>query len=275
MGKYRCAILAGPGANCYRESRHAVATVGFDHKDVHIYDLLGGRDDINNYDFLFMQGGFGFGDYVRAGGIEGALIRRKLADQFRKFHGDGKIILAVCNGFQKAVQAGLLTSDDFLGESDITLYYNDCGDFRDYPVHLKHVNNGKCIFTRGIEDVRTFPMRNGQGKLITKGYYQGDRTIVKKLFANDQVVFTYTDPDGRVLEPYGDYRRSWDPTGSVLHIAGICDKEKGTVLGLMPHPEARIDPLTDENWTSERGPKSEGDGLIIFANAMDYCKSEL
>ncbi len=275
MSKYRCAILAGPGANCYRESRRSVEMVGFDHKDVHIYDLLEGRDDINNYHFLFMQGGFGFGDYVRAGGIEGALIRRKLAGQFTKFHGDGKIILAVCNGFQKAVQGGLLTSDGFMGESDITLYYNDCGDFRDYPVHLLNVNKGKCIFTKGIEDLCTFPMRNGQGKLITKGFYDGDMSVVKRLFENDQVVFTYTDPEGHVLEPSGDYRRSWDPTGSIMHIAGICDNEKGTVLGLMPHPEARTDPFTAEDWTSEAGPKAEGDGVIIFANAMDYCKSEL
>lgn len=275
MSKYRCAILAAPGANCYRESRHAVGMVGFEHQDVHIYDLLEGRKDINDFDFLFMQGGFGFGDYVRAGGIEGALIRQKLTNQFKKFHGDGKIILAVCNGFQKAVQGSLLTSDGIFGKRDMTLYYNDCGDFRDYPVHLKNVNDGKCIFTQGMDDVICLPMRNGQGKLITEGFYGGDRTVVERLFDNDQVVFAYVDPQGNTLKPEGDYRRSWDPTGSVFHIAGICDKEKGTVLGIMPHPEVRVDPFTSENWTSEKGPKKEGDGLMIFVNAMEYCKSEL
>jgi phosphoribosylformylglycinamidine (FGAM) synthase-like amidotransferase family enzyme len=273
MGRYRCAIMAGPGANCYRESRHAVGLVGFEHKDVHIYDLLEGRESLDGYHFIFLQGGFGFGDYVRAGGIEGAFFREKLSDQFGRFHKDGKIMLAVCNGFQKAVQAGLLTSEGVFGERDITLYYNDCGDFRDYPVHLKNVNGGKCIFTPGIDSVLSLPMRNGQGKLITSGFYSGDRSVVDRLFKNDQVVFAYVDPEGKALEPESDYRRSWDPTGSVLHIAGICDGEKGTILGMMPHPEARVDPFTDENWTAEAGPKKEGDGLRIFVNAMDYCKS--
>ncbi len=275
MGKYKCAILAAPGANCYRESRNAVQMVGFDHKDVHIYDLLEGRESLEAYDFLFMQGGFSFGDYVRAGGIEGALIREKMADQFQRFYNDGKITLAVCNGFQAAVQAGLITGNGLFGERDITLYYNDCGDFRNYPVHLKNVNKGKSIFVKDMDSAIRLPMRNGQGKLITRGFYNGDRSVVDRLFANDQVVFVYVDREGKQLEPNGDYRNSADPTGSVSHIAGLCDSERGTILGMMPHPECRTDPFTDELWTAEDGTKKEGDGLKIFVNAMDYCKNNL
>ena len=275
MRSFKCAILAAPGANCYRESRRAVEKVGFEHKDVHIYDLLEGKESILNYDFLFMQGGFSFGDYVRAGGIEGAFIREKLSHDFRKFYENGKITLAVCNGFQGAVQAGLLTSNNLFGERDITLYYNDCGDFRNWPVYLRNVNVDKCIFTKGMNNIIRLPMRNGQGKLITKDFYDGDKTILKKLFDNDQVVFVYVDPEGKDLCSEGDYRRTWDPTGSVSHIAGICDKNKGTILGMMPHPECAIDPFTDELWTSETGPKKEGDGIKIFVNAIDYCKSNL
>ena len=275
MRSYRCAILAARGANCYRESRDAVKMVGFDHRDVHIDDLMAGRENLEAYDFLFMQGGFSYGDYVRAGGIKGAYNREKLSDQLKRFYEDGKIILAVCNGFQAAVQAGLITSNGLFAERDVTLYYNDCGDFRDYPVHLKNVNKGKSIFVRGMDDVIRLPMRNGQGKLITTGFYNGDLSVVDRLFDNDQVVFVYTDPDGNSLKPDIDYRRSWDPTGSVSHIAGICDAEKGTILGIMPHPEARTDPFTDELWTSEDGPKAKGDGVEIFDNAMDYCKKNL
>lgn len=275
MRRFKCAIMAAPGANCYRESRKAVEMVGFDHNDVHIYDLLEGRESILNYDFLFIQGGFSFGDYVRAGGIEGAYIREKLADDFRKFYDNGKIILAVCNGFQAAVQAGLLTSKGIFEERDITLYYNDSGDFRNFPVNLRNVNKGKCIFTKGLDNVIRLPMRNGQGKLITGDYYNGDRTVLKRLTNNDQVVFTYVDPDSNILNLDVDYRRSWDPTGSVSHIAAICDEKRGTILGMMPHPECAIDPFTDELWTSEEGPKEEGDGVRIFVNAIDYCKSNL
>ncbi len=275
MRRFRCAILAAPGANCYRESRHAVEKVGFMHRDVHIYDLLEGRDSILNYDFLFMQGGFSFGDYVKAGSIEGAFIREKLSGDFNKFYKDGKIILAVCNGFQATTKAGLLTTNGLFGERDITLYYNDCGNFRNFPVHLLNVNRGKCIFTKDLNKVLRLPMRNGEGKLITKGFYNGDKRALNRLINNDQVVFAYTDPEGKNLDTEGDYRRSWDPTGSVLHIAGICDRDKGTVLGLMPHPEGAIDPFTDELWTAEPGPKEEGNGVVIFENAMKYLKENL
>lgn len=275
MRTYKCALLVAPGANCYRESRTAVEVVGFDCRDVHINDLLKREDNINRYDSLFIIGGFSFGDYIRAGGIEGALIRKKLADDFRRFYDDGKIILAVCNGLQIVAQAGLLTSRGLFEERDVTLYYNDCGDFRDMPVHLRNVNRGRCIFTRGMDDVIRLPMRNGQGKIITDGFYHGDRTVLDRLVANDQVVFTYVDPEGTALDPEGDYRRTWDPTGSVYHIAGICDRDKGTCLGMMPHPEAAIDPYTDPLWTDEAGPKKKGDGIKIFVNGMDYCRANL
>ncbi len=278
MGRrYRCAILAAPGANCYRESRRAVEMAGFLHRDVHIYDLLDKRDSVLNYDFLFMQGGFSYGDHVRAGGIEGALIRERLSGDFRKFYRDGKIMLAVCNGFQAAVQAGLLTTGGLFEERDITLYYNDCGNFRNLPVHLRNISKGRCIFTRDLDPGRVLrmPMRNGQGKLITKGFYKGDKGALNRLINNDQAVFAYVDPEGNHLDPQGDYRRGWDPTGSVCHIAGICDRDKGTILGLMPHPECRTDPFTDELWTAESGPKERGDGVIIFENAMKYLKDNL
>ena len=273
MRKYKCAILAAPGANCYRESRSAVEMVGFEHSDIHIYDLIEGRDNLNEFDFLFMQGGFSFGDYVRAGGVEGALIREKLSEQFKKFYADGKITLAVCNGFQAAVQAGLITGSGLFGERDITLYYNDCGDFRDCPVHLKAVNRGKSIFLRDIDETIRLPMRNGQGKIITSGYYDQNEAVVNLLFKNDQVAFIYVDPDGNQLQPANSLVH--DPTGSVSHIAGLCDSDRGTILGMMPHPEARIDPFNDELWTAENGIKKEADGVKIFVNAMDYCKKNL
>ena len=63
--------------------------------------------------------------------------------------------------------------------------------------------------------------------------------------------------------PYPD-----NPNGSMANVAGLCDST-GRVLGLMPHPERHIDPTHHPRWTrGEAG--TEGDGLKIFSNAVEY-----
>jgi phosphoribosylformylglycinamidine synthase len=65
----------------------------------------------------------------------------------------------------------------------------------------------------------------------------------------------------------------WNPNGSLGNIAGVCDST-GRILGMMPHPERHIDPTQHPRWTRE-GLKTEGDGITIFKNAVNYVKEEL
>ena len=61
-----------------------------------------------------------------------------------------------------------------------------------------------------------------------------------------------------------------NPNGSMGNVAGVCDAT-GRVLGLMPHPERHIDPTQHPRWTrGEAG--AVGDGLAVFANAVDYFR---
>ena len=60
----------------------------------------------------------------------------------------------------------------------------------------------------------------------------------------------------------------WNPNGSSDNIAGVCDST-GRILGMMPHPERHIDPTQHPRWTRE-GLKAEGDGIVIFRNAVNY-----
>ena len=87
---------------------------------------------------------------------------------------------------------------------------------------------------------------------------------------NDQIVFKYTDPDGN-LAGY-----PWNPNGSPKNIAGICNKN-GNVLGMMPHPERIFYKHTHNNWTRKegQGTTNEGDGQIIFRNAIEHAKNKL
>jgi phosphoribosylformylglycinamidine synthase len=266
--KPKCAILRDPGTNCHRESRAAAELVGFAVYDVFIKELLEGRKDINDYHFIIDAGGFGNGDYIRAGAIKGARMR-KVGGQFEEFYDNGKLMLMICNGAQDGVQSGLISSRNGpIGEQDITLYKNKCGNFRNQPVYLQNVNKSKCAFTKGLSKTVCFPMRNGEGRFIPK-----DEKVLKRLYDDDQVVFKYVTPDGSAPVLEKD-QKLFNPTGSVDRIAGVCNK-RGNWLALMPHPECAIDPFTDWRWTGERGPKNEGDGVIIFRNAYEYVKGVL
>jgi len=265
----KCAILRDPGTNCHRESRAAAELVGFTVYDVFLKQLLEGEGNINDYQFLIDAGGFGHGDYIRAGAIKGGVRMRKLGAQFEEFYANGGLMLMICNGAQDGVQGGFISSQPkAIGEQDVTLYNNACGNFRNQPVYLSNVNRGSCVFTKGVTGVVSFPMRNGQGRFIPK-----NDEVLKRLYTDDQVVLKYVTPDGR--EPSTEReQRLHNPTGSVDQIAGVCNK-KGTWLALMPHPEAAIDPFTDGQWTSEAGPKEKGDGVLIFKNAYEYAVEKL
>jgi phosphoribosylformylglycinamidine synthase len=82
---------------------------------------------------------------------------------------------------------------------------------------------------------------------------------LRQFWARDEVVLQYASPDGS--EP--DY--PLDPNGSVDHIAGLCN-DKGTVFGLMPHPERHV--LSWQYPRFRREGRREGDGLAIFRNAI-------
>jgi phosphoribosylformylglycinamidine synthase len=99
---------------------------------------------------------------------------------------------------------------------------------------------------------------------------QEEEKLLKRLEDQDQVVFRYCKPDGTLAE--GKY--PINPNGSLSDIAGICDPN-GTVLGMMPHPEVQYNPYTDLLWTAEGGIKEHGDGVMLMANAHDYCKGRL
>jgi phosphoribosylformylglycinamidine synthase len=75
-------------------------------------------------------------------------------------------------------------------------------------------------------EVRTIISSHAEGKFL-----MADEAAYARLADQDQIVFTYTDPEGREAPAY-----PWSPNGAAHAIAGICNPN-GNVLGMMPHPE--------------------------------------
>lgn len=273
--KVKAVVITGNGTNCEMEMAHACRLAGADQVDiVHISELLYREKKLGDYQFLNLPGGFLDGDDLgsaKAGAnrilhatirTDQSAIQETLHDQFRRFIGDGKLILGVCNGFQLLVKLGTLPGfDGDYFRQTVTLTFNDSGRFEDRWVYLKTNAASPCIFTRGVNSLY-LPVRHGEGKFIAK-----DRTALKRLHADRHVVVQYSDEQGRAATM--DY--PCNPNGAVDAIAGICN-ETGRIFGLMPHPEAYLHYTNHPRWTREKLPE-DGMGLAIFKNAVKFIRS--
>ena len=207
-------IVTFPGSNCDHDTFHAVTDVLGEeavylwHKD---HDLAG-------VDVVILPGGFSYGDYLRPGAIArfSPIMTEVIAHARR-----GGPVLAICNGFQIACEAGLLPG---------ALLRNESLRFVSEPVRLR-VENADTLFTNRYEvgQVLTMPIAHGDGR------YTADETVLDKLEGEGQVVLRY-------VHSAGEADKYWSPNGSMRAIAGIVSAQ-GNVMGLMPHPERAVDIL--------------------------------
>ncbi|KPK69374.1 phosphoribosylformylglycinamidine synthase [candidate division TA06 bacterium SM23_40] len=263
MNSVRVLILRTAGTNCDLETAHAFERAGAEVGLVHINRLKLHEVELAPYHIFAIPGGFTYGDDIAAGKILANELRRFIFDEISQFIAQGRLVLGICNGFQVLVKAGLLPDPaNADGPQQVTLTYNDSGRFEDRWVWLRVVNGDRCVFTRGIGHLLHMPVAHAEGKFIAK-----ESTVLQRLQTAGSITFEYVHPEGRPA----DY--PWNPNGSIGGIAGICDAS-GRILGLMPHPERHVDPTQHPRWTRE-GLKHEGDGLVIFRNAVEFARKHL
>src|ERR1700730_2894585 len=97
----KAAVIVFPGSNCDVDAARAIEDVTGLPADLIWHD----ENDLSSYDFIFLPGGFSFGDYLRTGAIAQFSPIMKAV---KEAAGKGKLILGVCNGFQILLEAGLL-----------------------------------------------------------------------------------------------------------------------------------------------------------------------
>jgi phosphoribosylformylglycinamidine synthase subunit PurQ / glutaminase len=165
-----------------------------------------------------LPGGFSYGDYLRCGAIA---ARAPIMDAVRTHAAKGGLVLAVCNGFQIACEAGLLPG---------VLMRNARLKFICREAYLR-IERSDTPFTRRYNagDVIRVPVAHGEGN------YVADAETIARLEDEGRVLFRYTTPEGK-LDPAFNFN------GATNAIAGILS-EKRNVLGLMPHPENHVDPI--------------------------------
>jgi phosphoribosylformylglycinamidine synthase len=216
----RVGVITFPGSLDDQDAQRAVARAGGDP-----VRLWHGERDLRGVDAVILPGGFSYGDYLRCGAIARfAPVMAELIPAASK----GLPVLGICNGFQILCEAGLLPG---------ALTRNVNLRFISRPVRVR-IETASTPWTcqyRPGEQI-TVVLKSGEGA------YVADRAALAELEAHGQVIARYA---------------AGNPNGSAARIAGIAS-QAGNVVGLMPHPEHAIDPLT--------GPGD--DGLGVFASVL-------
>jgi phosphoribosylformylglycinamidine synthase I len=265
----RALILTGYGINCDRETEFAFGLAGGRAKRVHVNDLIDRHEKLSDYQILAVPGGFSYGDDIASGRVLANKLRTNLGDDVQDFVSSEKLIIGICNGFQVLVKSGLLPGlDNNYTSQTATLTFNTSGRYEDRWVHLSSAGN-RCVFTEGISRLY-LPVAHGEGR-FTDGKNGGG--ILERLKSNSQIALVYCREDGS--HAGGEF--PWNPNGSEMDIAGICDPT-GRVFGLMPHPERFLHLTHHPLWTRLKEDAArkaaslpeEGDGLQIFRNAVRY-----
>jgi phosphoribosylformylglycinamidine synthase len=251
-------ILRAPGTNCDHEVQTAFELSGAPSTRVHMNALRDNPRLLHTHQILVLPGGFSYGDDVAAGKVQALYFEHFLADALRTFRDKEKLILGVCNGFQVLLKAGLLVPPDEDGPL-ATLAHNDSGRYEDRWIHLQ-ATPGRCPFLKGIDRMH-IPIGHGEGKFVCRKEW-----IAKGLDQAGQIVLRYVDASGQ----RGGY--PVNPNGSQDDVAGVCDYS-GRALGLMPHPDRHLFPTQHPQWTRQ-GLKTEGDGLQLFRNAVEFFKKD-
>ncbi|MEM9413037.1 MAG: phosphoribosylformylglycinamidine synthase subunit PurQ, partial [Planctomycetota bacterium] len=212
MNSPRVLILRAPGTNCDVETAFAFEQAGGAATPVHINSLLENPSQISDYQILCIPGGFSYGDDVGAGNVLGLQMQSRLSDILHEFHGAGKLILGICNGFQILMKSGLLLSNEMDGPP-ATLTWNDSGRFYDNWVHLA-VDDELCVFLKGVKSLE-LPVAHAEGKFVGR-----NNQLLDYLEVNHQLAIKYCKPSG----PNGAVPFPFNPNGSERNVAGICDQ---------------------------------------------------
>jgi phosphoribosylformylglycinamidine synthase subunit PurQ / glutaminase len=214
-------VLQFPGSCDERDALHACSLLGEARLIWHE------ERDLGDVDAVVVPGGFSYGDYLRAG----AIARFSPAmEAVAEFAAGGGPVLGICNGFQVLCEAGLLPGA-LLRNEDLRFVCRQV-DLRVGQLHP--LEGAQPSILPG--ETLSIPAKHGEGR------YWAPEEMLDELEAGGQVAYRYAP--GHNLN------------GSARDIAGVRNKA-GNVLGLMPHPEHAVDPLTGST-----------DGLRVFESLM-------
>ncbi|MCJ7465170.1 MAG: phosphoribosylformylglycinamidine synthase [Maribacter sp.] len=242
----KAAILREKGSNSEREMAHAMYLAGFDVKDVHMTDLITGRETLENIQFIGAVGGFSNSDVLgSAKGWAGAFKYNEKANTALKkfFNRPDTLSVGICNGCQLFMELELINPDHRVHGK---LTYNDSHKHESNFTSVKIQENNSVMLSNLAGTTLGVWISHGEGKFV----------------------LPQSEKNYHIVAKYGYEGYPANPNGSDYNTAMLSDTS-GRHLVTMPHIERSIFP-----WNWAYYPKDRKDTvspwLQAFINAREW-----
>jgi phosphoribosylformylglycinamidine synthase len=245
----KAAIIREKGVNGDREMAYTLYTAGFDVKDVHMTDLITGREDLSDVNLIVFVGGFSNSDVLgSAKGWAGAFLfnekAKKALDTF--YARPDTLSLGICNGCQLVVELGLIHPKH---EQKPKMLHNASHKFESGFINVT-IQKNHSVMLQNMEGMRLGAwVAHGEGKFQ----------------------FPYEESKYLIPVKYSYSSYPANPNGSPFDAAGICS-EDGRHLAMMPHPERAVFPWQCAWYPEERKKDDITPWVKAFVNAREWIE---
>ncbi len=246
----KAAIIREKGSNSEREMANAMYLAGFDVKDVHMTDLIAGRETLEDIQFIGAVGGFSNSDVLgSAKGWAGAfLYNEKAKSALEKFFSrPDTLSVGICNGCQLFMELELINPNH---EVHGKMLHNDSQKHESNFVSVKVQENNSVMLSTLAGSTLGVWISHGEGKFN----------------------LPYGEDKYQIVAKYGYEEYPHNPNGSDYNTAMMCDST-GRHLVTMPHIER-----STFQWNWANYPEGRQDEvtpwLEAFVNARKWIEEQ-
>jgi len=245
----KAAIIREKGVNGDREMAWSMYLAGFDVKDVHMTDLINGRENLETVNFIVFVGGFSNSDVLGSGkGWAGAFLynekAKKALDNF--YTRPDTLSLGVCNGCQVMMELGLI--------------------YPEHEIHPKMLHNASRKFESAFLNVE---IENNDSVMLRT--LAGSRLGIWVAHGEGKFDFPLDESGYQIPMKYSYDEYPGNPNGSQFAAAGICSAD-GRHLAMMPHLERSVLPWQWAHYPADRKNDQFTPWLEAFVNARKWVE---
>jgi phosphoribosylformylglycinamidine synthase len=247
----KAAIIREKGSNSEREMANAMFLAGFDVKDVHMTDLISGRETLEDIQFIGAVGGFSNSDVLgSAKGWAGAFLYNEKANTALKnfFKREDTLSVGICNGCQLMMELELINPE--------------------HEVHGKMKHNDSNKHESGFTSVKI--QKNNSVMLSTL-----EGATLGVWISHGEGKFNLPMPENQynIVAKYGYEGYPANPNGSDYNTAMMCDTS-GRHLVMMPHIERSTFPWNWANYPNREQKDAVSPWLEAFINARNWIEQQ-
>lgn len=215
----KAAIIREKGINGDREMAYSLHLAGFDVKDVHITDLISGRETLDDVNMIVFCGGFSNSDVLGSakGWASGFIYNKTAKETLQRFYNrKDTLSLGICNGCQLMIELNLINPN------------------HKKPARMEHNVSHK--FESQFLSV-TIPQNNS----VMLGNMSGSKLGIWVAHGEGRFILPEEMDKYNIVAQYNYSRYPGNPNGSIASVAGLCSDD-GRHLAMMPHLERAIFP---------------------------------